>query len=276
MVSVVTDSTADLSSELVERYRIDVIPFAVHHRGRTYYDGVDIDAQRLYGMVETTGELPKTSAAPVASYTAAFDRPGEVIFTGIGAKLSAGLQSAQLAAAEFPAGKVRVIDSRNLSTGTGLLVLRAAELRDRGCSADEIERELLAAVPRVRTSFVVDTLRYIYMGGRCTAVESFVGSLLHIHPVIGVEPDGSLAVRQKLRGTTRRALQALLDDFAAQLPEIDRRRVFVTHSGSADARWVADEVRRIASPEELLVTQAGCTISSHCGPNTTGILYLLR
>jgi len=206
MVSVVTDSTADLSPELIERFHVHVIPFPVLHGGHTYYDGVDMDAQDLYRLVDTTGELPKTSAPSIASYVAAFDRPGEVIFTGLSSALSAGFQCAQLAAGEFPVGKVRLIDSRNLSTGTGLLVLRAAELRDQGCSADEIEADLLAAAPRVRASFVVDTLRYVRMGGRCTAVESFAGSLLRIRPLIGVEPDGSLDVRRKLRGTRRHAL----------------------------------------------------------------------
>lgn len=276
MIHVVTDSTADLSPELIDRHRIHVIPFPVHHAGNTYCDGVDLDAQGLYALVDATGELPKTSAPPIASYCEAFDRPGEIIFTGLSSALSVGFRCAQLAAQEFPAGKVRVVDSRNLSTGTGLLVLRAAELRDWGCSADEIEAELSATAPKVRSSFVVDTLRYIRMGGRCTAVESFVGSLLQIRPVIGVQPDGSLGVIQKLRGARRRALQALLDDFAAHLPEIDLHRVFVTHSISEDAQWMADEVTRIAAPQEVLVTQAGCTISSHCGPNTTGILYLVR
>jgi DegV family protein with EDD domain len=276
VVSIVTDSTADLSPELIERYHIHIIPFPVHHGGCTYYDGVDIDAGGLYGLVEATGELPTTAAPPIAAYLAAFDRPGDIVFTGIGAALSAGYQCAKLAAAEFPDGKVRLIDSQNLSTGTGLLVLRAAELRDLGCPADEIERELRAAVPWVRTAFVVDTLRYIYMGGRCTGVERLLGSLLHIRPVIAVEPDGTLGIRQKVRGTRRHALQTLLDDLAANLPEIDRSRVFVTHSGSEDAQWVADEVKRIAAPQEMLVTQAGCTISTHCGPNTTGIIYMVK
>lgn len=276
MVSIVTDSTADLGAELIERHHIHVVPFPVHHGDQTFRDGVDIDAQRLYRLVEETGRLPKTSAPPVPDYVAAFDRPGDVIFTGLSSALSAGFQHAGMAAEQFPPGKVRLIDSRNLSTGTGLLVLRAADLRDLGCSADEIERELLDLVPKVRTSMVLDTLKYVYMGGRCTAVESIIGSLLQIRPWIAVEPDGSLDVRQKLRGSRRRALQVLIDDFAAHLPEIDLSRVFVSHSGSEDVDWVVDQVKRIAAPVELLVTQAGSTICTHCGPNTTGILYLVR
>jgi DegV family protein with EDD domain len=278
MISIVTDSTVDLTPELVKRYQLQIIPFIVHHGERTFHDGVDMDAPGIYRLVEETGQLPKTAAPSVGDYIAAFDRPGEIIFTGLSAALTAGFQNARLAAEEFPAGKVHLVDSRNLSTGTALLVLRAAELRDQGCSAEEIETELLAAVPRVRTSMVLDTLKYLYMGGRCSAVESFVGSLLRIRPVIYVLPDGSLGVREKLRGTRRRALQTLVDDFAAHLAEIDLARVFVTHSGSdpEDVEFVADEVRRLGAPAELLVTRAGCTISCHCGPNTTGILYMVK
>jgi DegV family protein with EDD domain len=250
----------------------------VHHGERTFHDAIDIDAEGIYRLVDATGELPKTAAPPVADYIAAFDGPDDVVFTGIASALSAGFQNATLAAAELPPGNVRLVDSRNITTGTGRLVLRAAELRDQGCSAEEIEREMLDMVPRLRTSMVLDTLKYVYMGGRCSAVESFVGSLLRIRPVIYVLPDGSLAVREKLRGTRRHALQRLVDDFEAHLPEIDLERVFVTHSGSdpEDLQFVADEVRRIGAPKELLVMRAGCTISCHCGPNTTGIMYMVK
>lgn len=276
MVSIVTDSTADLSPELVQRASIYVIPYFVHHGEHAFRDGLDIDSDGVYRLVDETGELPKTAAPPVADYVAAFDRPGPVIFTGIASALSAGFQNARLAAEQFPAGKVRLIDSRNLSTGTGLLALRAADLRDQGLSADEIAADLHAAVGRVHTSFVVDTLKYLYMGGRCTALESVVGSLLRIRPVIAVQPDGSLDVRERLRGSRKRALQSLVDDYRAHLPEMDLRRVFVTHSGSDDAAWLTEQIRKVGAPQELLVTRAGCTISSHCGPNTIGILYMTR
>jgi DegV family protein with EDD domain len=275
MISIVTDSCADLSPELVQRYGIQVVPFAVTVGDRSFRDGVDLDAWGIYCLVEETGQLPKTAAPPIPDYIAAFDRPGEIIFTGIGSRLSAGFQNAHLAAEQFPPGKVRVIDSANLSTGVGLLALRAADLREQGCSADEIEAQLQAAVPKVHTSFVVETLRYLYMGGRCTAVESFVGSLLKIRPVLELR-DGIVDVKEKIRGTRKRALQSMLDDFAAHLSEIDLRRVFVTHSGSGDADYLASEVRRIGAPQEVLITQAGCTVSSHCGPDTIGILYLTR
>jgi DegV family protein with EDD domain len=182
-----------------------------------------------------------------------------------------------LAAESFPEGKVRVIDSLNLSTGVGLLTLRAAELRDRGNSSEQIEKELQASVPKVRTSFVIDTMDYLYKGGRCTALQAIVGSVLKIHPIIDVRPDGTLGVKEKARGTLQKGYQRILDDFESHLPELDRRRVFVTHTcnNENDVQFLVSEVTRIATPENIRVTKAGSVISSHCGPNSFGVLYLV-
>ncbi len=274
MIHIVTDSTTDLPPQLLAKYDIRVVPFLVHHGDHDYRDGIDIDAAGLYRLVEQTGELPKTAAALLPTYYEAFDQPGEILFTGISSALSVGQQTARLAAEQFPEGKVCLIDSRNLSTGSGHLVLRAAELREQGLSAAEIQQKVQEDAGRVHSSFVVDSLQYLYMGGRCSAMENVVGSLLKIRPVIEVRPDGSLGVRQKVHGSRKRALQVLLDDLAAHLDVLDRRRIFITHSLADDAEWLAEQVRALAAPEEVLVTEAGCTISSHCGPNTAGILYM--
>ena len=280
MVGVISDSTADLGPALAQRFQIQIIPFLVHVGEQTFRDGIDLGAEGIYRFVDETGELPKTAAAPVAAYLAGFQSCDQSVYIGISSKLSIGVQNARLAAQSLPEGRTcqaRVVDSLNLSTGTGLLALLAADLRDQGCTLDEVERAVLAAVPRVRTSFVVDTLRFLYMGGRCTAVQSIASSVLKIRPVIAVSPDGTLGIKEKVRGTRKRALQSLLDDLAAHLPELDRRRVFVTHSGCVeDAAFLAKEVARLTSPDEVLVTQAGCTVSSHCGPNTIGILYMVK
>ena len=123
---------------------------------------------------------------------------------------------------------------------------------------------------------MVVTLAYLHKGGRCTALASLVGSVLRIRPVVAVQPDGTLGVRQRLRGSRRRALQALLDDLARHRERLDPRRVFVTHAGAEAAGWLAHEVQRGAAPQETLITEAGCTISAHCGPHTIGILYMTR
>lgn len=276
VISVVTDSCADLPPDLLDRYGIEVLPFRVHCGDRECWDGVDLDSTTVFRMVEETGDLPRTAAPSVAEYAAAFDRPGEVVFVGIGSALSVGMQNALLAAREYPVGKVHVVDSRNLSTGIGHLAILAAEMRDAGLPAAAIARALEAAAGRVRTAFVVDTLAYLHKGGRCTALASLVGSVLRIRPVVAVQPDGTLGVRQRLRGSRRRALQALLDDLARHRERLDPRRVFVTHAGAEDAGWLAHEVQRVAAPQETLITEAGCTISAHCGPNTIGILYMTR
>jgi DegV family protein with EDD domain len=170
-----------------------------------------------------------------------------------------------------------VIDSLNLSTGIGLLVLKAAELQQQECSADEIQQQILASIPKVRTSFVVETMEYLYKGGRCTAIQALMGSMLKIRPIIEVHSDGTLGVKAKARGTRAKALQMLLDDLESHLPGLDRHRLFVTHSGcQADAEYLAQEIRRIVSPDEVRITLAGSVISSHCGPDTIGILYLMQ
>lgn len=277
MVHIFTDSTSDLSPELIARYNINVVPLTVHIADKTFHDDFSVSGKELFAMVDATGQLPTTSAPSVGEFAAAFDRPDEVIYIGISSKLSASVANARLAAETFPAGKVRVIDSLNLSTGAGLLVLRAADLRDQGASAEEIEREVLAAVPKVRTSFVIDTMRYLYMGGRCTALQSLMGGLLQIRPVIYARPDGVLDVKDKIRGSRARTLDAMLRDFQAHRDEVDLRRVFITHAeGAEDAAFLSAALAQLAPIQEILITSAGAVISSHCGPGTIGVLYLLK
>jgi DegV family protein with EDD domain len=278
MINLLTDSCADLNQELTSRFAIQTISLTVFINGKIYHDGVDLSLPELYHQVELCGELPKTSAPPVAEFQSFFQStPGDLIYIGIGSKLSATFQNAFLAAETLPERKIHVIDSNNLSTGIGLLVLRAADLRDQGLTADQIEKEILTLLPRVHSSFMVDTLEYLYKGGRCTAVENIVGSLLKIRPVIEVKTDGSLGIKEKTRGTRRKALTYLLEDFKAHLPGIDLRRVFVTHSGcDEDSEFLVAELRKLAPIDDIYITTAGCTISSHCGPGTIGILYLQK
>jgi DegV family protein with EDD domain len=278
MVTIVTDSTCDLGSSIATEFKLEVVPLIVTIAGKEYKDGVDLSQPDLFSLVQKTGELPKTAAPAVGEFSRVFDHPGEIVYIGISSKLSATVQNARLAAESFPEGKVRVIDSMNLSTGIGLQVLRAAELRDRGCSADEIEREILASIPKVSTSFVIDTMEFLYKGGRCTALQMFAGSVLKIHPIIEVQKDGALGVKEKARGTLRKGYQMMLDDFEAHLPGLDRRRVFVTHTcdDPDDVQFLVDGVKRLADPQDVRVTRAGSVISSHCGPNTAGILYFLN
>ncbi len=278
MVNIITDSTADLGTDIAAEFKLTVVPLSVTIGGKVYQDGVNILQKDLFALIEKHAELPKTAAPSVGEFSRAFECPGESVFIGISSKLSATIQNARLAAEMLPADKVRVIDSLNLSTGVGLLALRAAGLRDRSFSGEKIEQELQALVGKVRTSFVIDTMEYLYKGGRCTALQAIAGSVLKIHPIIEVRPDGTLGVKEKTRGSLQKGLQKVLDDFESHVHELDRGRVFITTTSdnAADIKFLADEIKRIAAPQEVRVTRAGSVISSHCGPGATGILYFVK
>jgi len=278
MVNIITDSTSDLGADIAAEFKLTVVPLSVTIGGKVYQDGVNILQKDLFALVEKHTELPKTAAPSVGEFSKVFDNPGESVFIGVSSMLSATIQNAHLVAEMLPAGKVRVVDSLNLSTGVGLLALRAAELRDRGLSAEQIEQELLASVGKVRTSFLIETMEYLYKGGRCTALQAIAGSVLKIHPIIEVRPDGTLGVKEKTRGTLLKGLQMVLDDFENHVNELDSGRVFVTTTSEndADIKFMVDGVTRIANPQEVRLTRAGSVVSSHCGPGTTGILYFVK
>ena len=277
MIQIVTDSTADLGQNLAAEFGIRIVPLSVSIGSKNYRDGIDLGPNSLFALVDENGHLPTTSSPSIAEFLDVFSQAEESLYIGISSELSASLQHARLAAEELAPGRVRIVDSLNLSTGIGLLAVRAAELQDEGLTLDEIASSIIGLLPKVRTSFVLETLEYLHRGGRCTAVEALVGSLLRIRPVIEVRADGTMGVKKKLRGKRRTALRAMLDDFEAHLPELDRHRVFVTHSGCEDdAAFLSEEIARIARPDEVRITQAGSVISSHCGPDTIGILYLIK
>ena len=277
MVQIVTDSTADLSHEIADRANVKMIPLSVIIGGNTYHDGEDIDQSKLFELIKQTGELPTTAAPSLGEFHKMFDVPEDSVFIGISSKLSSTVQDAVLSAQEFPEGKVRAIDSLNLSTGIGLLALAAADLRDQGLSAVEIEAEIKRRLPKTRMSFMIATMEFLYKGGRCSAMENIFGTMLKIHPIIEMQPDGSLGVKDKAYGSRKKSMQLLLTDFEKHLDELDPRRVFVTHtSPDEDAEYLREEIIKLAAPEEVLITRAGSVVSSHCGPGTIGILYMVK
>ncbi len=277
MIDIYTDSCADLSPELIQRHHIHVIPLQVFIDGENIHDG-DITTQELFERVKKSGQLPKTSAPSLAEFVTKFEEtPNEIIFIGISSKFSATVATAQLAANEIRTKKIHVVDSLNLSSGIGLQVLKAADMRDAGASAEEIVAFLRENTDKVRSSFVVDTMDYLYKGGRCSGLQALAGSLLQIRPIIFVLPDGTMSVRHKVRGARMKALNTMLDDFKADLPNVDLRRVFTTHTGvHEDALYISEQLKALAPIEEMLETNAGATICSHSGPGTIGILYRLK
>lgn len=277
MIKITSDSCSDLNLELINQYKIGIIPLHIYIDGQNMDDG-SLSLEEFFKLAQATPELPKTSAPAQQEFIDFFKTSSdETVFIGISSKLSATVPNAIIASNVIKSHKVHVIDSLNLSAGIGLLVLKAAELRDAGYSAEEIVQQVTALVHKVRTSFIIDTLDYLYKGGRCSATEHLVGSLLKIRPVIEVRSDGTLGVKEKLGGARKKALNVMVQDFAGNLSNIDLHRVFITHTGChADADYLASELRKLAPIENLHITMAGATIASHCGPNTIGILYLQK
>ncbi len=277
MISILTDSCADLTPDVIKKYKIGIIPLHVHLGEQSFDDGRNITPQDLFAYVEKTRQLPKTSAASVQEFVEFFNKYEDIIFIGIGSKLSATLQAACIAKESFPKKKIHLVDSNNLSAGIGLLVLRAADLRDQGKDFDSIVREIEHMVPKVRAAFIVDTLEYLYKGGRCSALTNIVGTLLKIRPVIEVRSDGTLGVREKVSGTRKKALDALVADFKRNLDSIVPERIFIVHTGvPQDVQYFQDEISKLMKIKEFVVSIAGATISSHCGPGTLGFMYELK
>lgn len=276
MIHITTDSCADLNKGLLSKYEIRSIPLHVLFDGIDHYDS-DLKLDDLFSSVDKTGELPKTAAPSVQEFIEFFNTSDPVIFIGISSQLSATIQNAALAADQMKKNNLYPIDSLNLSTGIGLLTLKAADLMQEGKDAVQIVKEIEGIRSKVKTSFVIDTMDYLYKGGRCTSLQAFVGSMLKIHPVIHVRQDGTLGVLDKVRGNRRKALNRLLTGFQADMPDIDLKRVFVTHSGcDEDAEYLAESLKGLADIEDVHITIAGGTIASHCGPNTIGILYIAK
>jgi len=282
-ISIITDSTADLSRELIARYQVTVVPLAVVFGQDAYKDGVDIDTRRLFELVEQNRQLPKTSSPSPEVFRSVFEEAvadgSKALYIGISSQFSASAQNAVLAAGAFPEGQVRVFDSANLSTGIAHLVLYACDLVSQGRQMDEILAALEAARPKVRTSFKMDRLDYMHMGGRCTGVQALLSSVLRIRPVISVV-DGGMIVAGKVRGSNRKSLDWMMDRFEEDVMQglVSDNRVFLTHTGvHEDAVYMAGRVREIMPEmQEILETPAGSVIGSHCGPGTIGILYMLN
>ena len=277
-VRIVIDSTSDLSPELISKYDLTVIPLCIILGEQSYFDGVDITPEEIYKWSDENKTTPKTAAIPYDVFEEKLkgfmDAGEDIIFFGISSEMSSTCQAARIFGEDAEYERFFVIDSKNLSTGIGLQALRAAEMRDAGCTAEEIVEAIEGARDLVRASFVVDTLTFLARGGRCTAVTALMASALKLHPEIVVK-DGKMGVGRKVRGKPSIAVMAYLDGLSASLANADPKRVFITHSGSPDeiVETVKKRLEEMNYFEEILVTRAGGVISSHCGPNTLGVLF---
>lgn len=278
-IRIVSDSTCDLSPELIEKYDVTIIPLCIILGEKSYFDGVDISPEQIYEWSDENKTTPKTAGITFDKLDEIvkplFESGDDIIYIGISEDMSSTCNTARIYGEDEEYERFFVINSKNLSTGIGLQVLRACELRDAGKSAEEIVSEIEGARDLVRASFVVaDKLTYLARGGRCTAVTALMANALKLHPEIVVR-DGKMGVGRKYRGKTSVAVSAYVDGLIPALEKADPRRVFITHSGCTDEiiGEVKEKLVALGRFEEILITQAGGVISSHCGPNTLGVLF---
>ncbi len=278
-IIITSDSTSDLSLELRDRYNIPTMPLGVTLGGETFKDGVDITPDDIYLHHAKTGELPKTTAANIDECINFFkpfaDEGKTVIHISLSSSLSSTFNNARLAAMELE--NVHVIDAQNLSTGIGLLVIAAAEMVKEGLSAEEIVEKINDLVAKVDASFVIDNLEYLHKGGRCSALAMLGANVLKLKPCIEVK-NGAMGVGKKYRGRYGDVLKTYVNERLANADDIDTDRIFVTHAGcdSEIVNAVVEQVKATGIFKEVFLTRAGCTISSHCGKDTLGILFIRK
>ncbi len=277
-VVIASDSTCDLSKELIEKYDVKVIPLHINFGETSYSDGVDINLEGLYKKVDENGEMPKTSAVSPREMHRFFrqyvDEGYDVFYVGIGSKLSSTFNVARIEAEEFD-GHVTCSDSANLSTGIGLLVLKACSFRDQGMNIHEIKEKIDNIVPRVKSQFVVETLNYLHKGGRCSGTSLIFSKILSIKPMIIVR-DGSLLVGKKFVGSMKKAITGMTKLFLEDSNNFDNEFVFITHTLAFDKVGIIKNLIKDVEIKNLYDTVAGCVIGSHCGAGTIGILYIMN
>lgn len=277
-IKITCDSTADLSPELYKKYDIDVMPLIVSLGDDSFHDGVDIQPDNIYEYYDKTGALPKTAARSAYDYKEFFEKYTkqgyQIVHFDISSDMSATYNNASSAAKELEG--VYVVDSRSLSTGTGLLVLAACDMAKEGkYTAEQIYNEMEKRVPYVQASFIIGNMKFLYKGGRCSAVQMFGANLLKIKPSILVK-DGRMGVYKKYMGSHVSAIEKYCKDMLINYNSPDNTRVFITHTQVPQE--LVDTARKVLLDtgvfKEILETNAGCTVTSHCGKGTLGILYI--
>ena len=279
-VKIIADSTCDLSKDLLEKYDISVLPLHIVLGDKEYKDGLEISPDEIYEWSNANKEAPKTSAAAISDtidiYSKYLKSCDEIICFSISGQMSTTVNVMRMAAEELDAeDRIHIIDSENLSTGGGLLVIEAAIMAKDGKSGIEIVEAINELKPFVRASFIVDTLTFLHRGGRCSGVAALAGGALKLHPKIVVE-NGGMKPDKKYRGKMNSAILSYVKDLEPQLKNAKTDRVFITHSGCE--KEIIDSIYQYLEElglfKEILITRAGGVISSHCGPGTLGVLFI--
>ncbi|NLL72471.1 MAG: DegV family protein [Clostridiales bacterium] len=280
-VIILADSTCDLSPELLDAYDISILPLMITMGDETKKDGTEISPDEIYHWSDKTEETPKTAAPTIGdaiAFLEPFTKKGcDIIFFGISESMSATCNVMRLAADNLEFKNLHVVDSKSLSTGIGLQVLRASELARKGLSANEILDDNKEINSKVRASFVVDTLTFLHRGGRCSAAAKLLANTLRLKPEIEVV-DGKMGVGKKYRGNIKSVILKYVQEREEQLKNADTDRIFITHSGCDEE--IIESIRKYIDDlnifNEILITRAGGVISSHCGPNTLGVIYISK
>ena len=278
-IKITSDSTCDLSYQLLEKYNIAVLPLTVIKNGEAFKDGIDIAPADIFAHVASGGDLCSTTAINVGEYEDWFSKFSDeydgVLHINIGSGFSSSYQNAVLASENFK--NVRIIDSMNLSTGQGLVVLKACELAKECQSLEELREKVQVFCTRVEASFVLDRLEYMVKGGRCSSAAALGANLLNLKPCIEVK-EGKMSVVKKYRGNYAKCLASYVKDRLADRTDLDKGTLFVTHTPVSDVCLEAVEaaVSDYNDFENVYWTEAGCTVSCHCGPGTLGVLFVRK
>lgn len=272
------DSTSDLPKAWAQQHEVGIVPLYTVFGDESLKDGVEISPEELYARVEREGRLPKTAAPSPADFITAFspyiDEGYDILYISLSSEISSTYQNAIIASGEFPEGRVTVFDSLNLTTGIGVLVMKAVEAAEQGKSLAEIVDMLTEIRPKVDTEFVIDTLDYLYMGGRCSGMQNLIGSLLKIRPVVKVT-DGKMTPAYKVRGKREKAVDQMLNNALRNVDVMDNDTIIVVHTmAEEDALRLQKTLQEQTKAKRVELSTAGCVISSHCGPRTIGLVYV--
>ncbi len=281
-VFITADSPCDLPKDITEKREITIVPLSVLLGEVSYRDGIDIKPQAIYDYVSKTKVLPKTSAVPIGQYYDLFKKltedGSEVVHISLSSGISSSYQNAVNAASEFSG--VHIVDSRSLCHGFGLLVLKAADLRDKGLDAKKIADKVRKLVPKTSATFVINNLDYLHKGGRCSGVTKLGANLLGIKPEIAVNAEtGTLDVSKKYRGKIDAVYKNYAKDILKNSDKMDKSRIFISNSGDVSKEtimFVKGLFEGTGKFEEIIIADAGCVISSHCGPKTFAIFYIKK
>ena len=278
-IKITADSTCDLSPALLEKYDITLAHLTVNKNGEAFTDGVDITPADIFAHVAAGGDLCSTAALGVGDYQDLFAKFASdydaVVHISISSEFSSSFQNAYIAATEFD--NVRVIDSRNLSTGQGLVVLAACDMSQSCTDLDKLCADLTELTGRVEASFVLDQLKYMVKGGRCSSAAALGANLLNLKPCIEVK-DGKMSVVKKYRGNYTKCLTSYVKDRLEGREDLDTKRLFITHTPVSEDSYAAvkEAVANYSNFDEVIESEAGCTVSCHCGPGTLGVLFIRK